>query len=72
MGIANVGQCGAEYNADLHVGEESCELRFASRGDNDRNDGGHAVKGGVEEVGVVITEGDIAPGFGTRVGEGEI
>jgi len=52
----------------LHVGEESCELRFASRGNNDRNDGGHAVEGGVEEVGVVITEGDIAPGFGTRVG----
>ena len=72
MGITKVCQHGAEHNTDLHVGEESCELRFASRGDNDRNDGGHAVKGGVEEVGVVITEGDIAPGFGTRVGEGEI
>ena len=68
LGIADVGQYGAEYNADLHVGEESCELSFASRGDNDRDDGGHAVEGGVEEVGVVVTEGDVAPGFGTRVG----
>ena len=68
MGITKVCQYGAEYNTDLHVGEESCELRFASRGDNDRNDGGHAVKGGVEEIGVVITEGDIAPALEPELG----
>jgi hypothetical protein len=62
---------GAEHDTDLHVGEESFELRFASRGDNDWNDGGRAVEGGVEEIGVVVAEGDVAPGFGARVGQGE-
>ena len=71
MGITKVCQCGAKHNTDLHVGEESYELRFASRGDNNRNDGGHVVEWGVEKVGVVIAEGDVAPRFGTRVVKGE-
>jgi len=55
LGIAKVCQYDAKYDTDLHVGEESSEseLRFASRGDNDRNGCGHAVERGVEKVGGV-------------------
>ena len=61
--VIRYGQTIGQATADIAVGEH-----VHVHGDNDRNDGGHAVKGGVEEVGVVITEGAIAPGFGTRVG----
>ena len=52
----------------MHVGEQGSELSFAGRGDNDGDDGGHAVERGVEEVGGVIAEGDVAPSFGAGVG----
>jgi hypothetical protein len=56
----------------LHVGKQGSEFRLAGRGDNDGDDGGHAVERGVEEVGGVIAEGDASPSFGARVGEREV
>ena len=56
----------------MHVGEQGSQLGFAGRGDNDGDDGGHAVERGVEKIGGVIAEGNVASSFGAGVGERKI
>ena len=56
----------------MHVGEQGSQLGFAGRGDNDGDDGGHAVERGVEKIGGVIAEGNVASSFGAGVGEREV
>jgi len=69
LGTSNIGEHRPEYDKGLNVGKQGSEFSFAGRGHNNRYDSGHAVERGVEEVGSVVSEGNLSSSFGAGVGE---
>ena len=71
LGVANVFEGVAFGDAELGIGTCPSEFCFGSRTHFDRDAGGKAFNGGVDEVGAVIAEGVVPSGFRAGFGKGE-